>query len=35
MRTGDIGYDKEHGTLTLRNLPEALKQELDAESADE
>ncbi|MFB9124402.1 nucleoid-associated protein [Paraburkholderia dipogonis] len=35
MRTGEISYDKVHGTLTLRNLPDDLKRELDAESADE
>lgn len=35
MRTGDIGYDRQEGTLILRNLPDRLKQELDAEVADE
>lgn len=30
ISTGDVHYDSEGGTLTLRNLPEALKKELDA-----
>lgn len=32
---GDVGYDKQEATLTLRNLPESLKKELDSESDDE
>ncbi|MCX4163577.1 MULTISPECIES: nucleoid-associated protein [Paraburkholderia] len=31
ISSGDVNYNKEQGTLTLKNLPDSLKKELDAE----